>query len=115
MFGENTDEGRQKLQQELEDTHVLFKEWVAERRHNIDVDKIATGETWYGQQCIERGLVDELLTSDSYVQGCLAERDVFELKYVLKKGWQEKLGMAAEGAVERGLLKFWQKGSERPF
>jgi serine protease SohB len=113
MFGENTDAHREKLQEELEDTHLLFKEFVSENRAALDIDAVATGEVWYGQRAIDNGLVDELMTSDSYIQGALAEREVFEIRHVLKKGWQEKLGMAAEGAVERGLLKVWQLSQQR--
>ncbi len=110
MFGENTDEDRAKMQEDLEDTHLLFKDFVAEHRSQVDIDKVATGEIWYGQRAIARGLVDELKTSDSFVQNCLAERDVFEVRHVHKKHWQEKLGFAAEGAVERSFLKLWQAG-----
>ena len=112
MFGENTDEGRSKMQEELEETHVLFKEFVARHRRQVDIDHVATGEVWYGERAVEHGLVDELKTSDSYVQEKLDACDVFEIRHVHKKNWQEKLGLAAEGAVERGVLKLWQKSSE---
>jgi serine protease SohB len=113
MFGENTDEGREKLQEELEDTHILFKEFVGQNRSQVSIDDVATGEVWYGQRALDRGLVDELCTSDSYVQGSLPDRDVFEIRYVHKKNWQEKLGMAAEGAMEKTLLKLWQQSQRR--
>ncbi|MDO8862360.1 protease SohB [Haliea sp. E1-2-M8] len=108
LFGENTDKGREKFIEDLETTHGLFKAFVAENRPALDIDKVATGEIWYGRDAVDIGLVDALQTSDAFVQEQLRERDVFEVKYVQKKVWQEKLGMAAEGAVERGLLKLWQ-------
>ena len=108
MFGENTDEDRAKMQEDLEDIHLQFKDFVAAHRDQVDIDAVATGEVWLGQRALERGLVDELLTSDSYIQQCLAERDVFAVRFVLKKHWQERLGMAAEGAAERTFLKLWQ-------
>lgn len=108
LFGENTDKGREKFIEDLEITHGLFKAFVAENRPALDIDKVATGEIWYGRDALDVGLVDALQTSDAFVQEQLRERDVFEVKYVQKKAWQEKLGMAAEGAVERGLLKLWQ-------
>jgi len=108
LFGENTDKGRQKFVEDLETVHALFKAFVAENRPSLDIDRVATGEIWYGRDALAIGLVDALQTSDAYVQEQLQERDVFEVKYVQKKPWQEKLGMAAEGAVERGLLKLWQ-------
>jgi len=108
LFGENTDKGREKFVEDLETTHGLFKDFVAENRPALDIDRVATGEIWYGRDALDMGLVDALQTSDAFVQQQLQERDVFEVKYVQKKAWQEKLGMAAEGAIERGLLKLWQ-------
>ena len=99
--------------QELEETHELFKDFVGSNRPALDVAKVATGEIWYGQKALEVGLVDELQTSDAFVQGRLADWDVFEVRFVHKKNWQEKLGFAAEGALEKAFLKIWQKGQER--
>ena len=110
MFGENTPKGREKFLQELEETHVLFKDFVSSNRPALDIADVATGEVWYGQQAIERGLVDEIKTSDSYIQEHLDDWDIFEVRFVHKKNWQEKLGMAAEGALERVFLKIWQRG-----
>lgn len=113
MFGENTEKGREKFIDELEQTHGLFKEFVHANRPDLDIDKVATGEVWYGQQAVEEGLVDELQTSDAFVQARLEDWDVFDVRFVHKKNWQEKLGMAAEGAIERSLLKLWQRGQGR--
>ena len=60
IFGENTDEGREKFQKELEETHVLFKAFISKYRPELDIAKVATGEHWYGQQAIELGLIDEV-------------------------------------------------------
>jgi serine protease SohB len=113
LFGENTDKGREKFAEELEETHTLFKNFVSTNRPGVDIEKVATGEIWYGQDALEVGLVDELQTSDALVQGRLADWDVFEVKFVQKKNWQEKLGLAAEGALEKAFLRIWQRGLER--
>ncbi len=113
LFGENTEKGREKFIEELEETHELFKQHVGEHRAGLDMAKIATGEVWYGRQAVDLGLVDELQTSDGYLQQRLPDWDVFELKYELKKNWQEKLGMAVESGVERAALKLWQRSVER--
>lgn len=116
LFGENTDKGREKFIEELEDTHELFKRFVRDNRPSLDIDKVATGEVWYGQNALDEGLVDELSTSDAYIQAGIKDRDVFEVRFVHKKNWQEKLGMAAEGALERTFLKIWQRsGSDKHF
>jgi len=110
VFGENTDKGREKFMEELEETHDLFKSFVSTNRPALDITKVATGEVWYGQNALQQQLVDELQTSDAFVQARLPEWDVFEVKFVHKKHWQEKLGLAAEGALERTFLKIWQRG-----
>ncbi len=108
MFGENTEEDRAKMQEDIEDIHQLFKSFVTTHREQVEIDQVATGEVWLGERALERGLVDELRTSDSYIQQCLAERDVFQVRFVQKRHWQERLGMAAESALERSFLKLWQ-------
>jgi serine protease SohB len=113
MFGENTEKGREKFVEELEQTHVLFKEFVGANRPELDIDKVATGEVWYGQKAIEVGLIDELQTSDAFVQEKLKTADIFEVSFVHKKNWQEKMGLAAEGALEKAFLKIWQRAQQR--
>ena len=110
MFGENTDKGREKFVEELEDTHQLFKSFVSTNRPSLDIAKVATGEVWYGQTALEEGLVDELQTSDAFIQARLKDWDVFDVRFMHKKNWQEKLGLAAEGTLERSFLKIWQRG-----
>jgi len=64
LMGKNTEKARQKFREELEETHVLFKEFVHEHRPQLDIDKIATGEHWYGSQALALNLIDEIMTSD---------------------------------------------------
>jgi len=113
MFGENTDKGREKFSEELEETHDLFKNFVSANRPALDIAKVATGEVWYGQQALDEGLIDELATSDAFVQERLKDWDVYEVKFVHKKNWQEKLGLATEGALEKSFLKIWQRSQGR--
>ena len=97
MFGENTDKGREKFVEELEQTHGLFKDFVATNRPQLDIDKVATGEVWYGQQAVAEGLVDDLQTSDAFVQQHLKDWDVFEVRFVHKKNWQEEARLRRRG------------------
>lgn len=91
LFGENTDKDREKFQQELEDAHRLFKEFVKHNREQIDIDKIATGEHWYGKRALDLNLVDELITSDDYLSVAAKEATIYEIKYERKKSVTEKL------------------------
>ena len=95
LFGENTDEGREKFQKELEETHVLFKEFIAKYRPELDLEKVATGEHWYGQQAIELGLVDAISTSDDVIMNLAKEKTVIKVRYQLKKKFADKIAHAA--------------------
>ncbi len=109
VFGENTDKGRAKFMEDLEDTHALFKEFIAENRPSVDVENVATGEVWFGTRALDRGLVDEIRTSDEVlVERCKAA-DVFEVSWVEKKSLPEKLGLAVEQAADRLILSWLQR------
>ncbi|WP_206485868.1 protease SohB [Thalassotalea sp. G2M2-11] len=108
MFGENTDEGREKFIEEIEEMHELFKAHVAEHRPELDIEKVATGETWSGKKAIEVGLVDEVITSDDYLCQANKDKKVIGIKYAVKKGLAEKLSKAASLSAESFLGKLWQ-------
>ena len=50
ILGENTDEGREKLRDELHDVHALFQEFIGTYRPALDLEEVSTGEAWYGQR-----------------------------------------------------------------
>jgi len=104
MFGENTDQDREKFQSEIDDVHGLFKNHVAKHRSQLDIDKVATGETWYGEQAIEIGLVDELSTSDDWLLDQVNEKQVYLVKYNVPKTLSQKLGKTAGATIEQGLF-----------
>jgi serine protease SohB len=91
LFGENTDKAREKFVDDLEDVHELFKNFVSDNRPQLDIEKVATGEAWFGKRALERDLVDELKTSDEYIVDSCATRDVFLVKYVVHKNKIDKL------------------------
>lgn len=91
LFGENTEAAREKFRQELEETHALFKAFVTENRPQLDIQRVATGEHWYGSQALERSLVDAIQTSDDYLLAASKERDVYEVKFKRKQGLPERL------------------------
>ena len=108
MFGENTDKGRQKFMEELEQTHELFKAHINERRPELDIEKVATGETWYGTKALEIGLIDKIQTSDDYLHHAGEETKILAVKYITKKGIAEKLSFAASTTIENVIGKIWQ-------
>jgi serine protease SohB len=82
MFGENTEKGRQKFREELEDVHTLFKDFISEHRPQVNMTEVATGEAWYGRRALTHQLVDELKTSDEYIVDKCVACDVFRVKYI---------------------------------
>ncbi|EPX9495199.1 protease SohB [Acinetobacter baumannii] len=95
MFGENTPEGKAKFEEELQQTHVLFKHFVEKNRPQLNVDKVATGEHWYGQDALDLNLVDKLQTSDEYLLALLPQHDVYVINTRKKATLGEKLGLQA--------------------
>tara|TARA_Y100000994_G_scaffold248869_1_gene257955 strand:- start:4900 stop:5934 length:1035 start_codon:yes stop_codon:yes gene_type:complete len=109
IFGENNDEGRAKFKEEIEEIHVLFKDFVHSQRPDMDIDKVATGEYWPGVKAKALGLIDDITTSDDYILSHYPEREIFSVKYSVKKNVAEKLGMSAANVVERVFMKSMNK------
>jgi serine protease SohB len=106
VFGENTKKGREKMQEEVEETQVLFKNFVVENRPKVDIQQVATGEHWFGTDALKLKLVDELLTSDSYLLEASQHSDIYEVSYHTRKSFLNKLGIAPQTWMrQRNLSK----------
>ena len=100
MFGENTAEGKAKFEEELQQTHVLFKHFIEKYRPQLNVEKVATGEHWYGEDARELNLVDKLQTSDEYLLSLLSQHDVYVINTRKRPTFGEKLGLQAAQMAE---------------
>ena len=109
MLGENTDEGREKFKQDLEDTHELFKRFVSTNRPVLDIETIATGETWYGSEAVENKLADSVMTSDAYLEQFYADYDVLQVSYRETKGLTERIGLGVFSALEQKATRWLSK------
>ena len=112
MFGENTDTARAKFREELEDTHLLFKEFVSQNRPQLDISRVSTGEHWLGIRAKELNLVDELATSDDYLLEKSKEADLYEITYSTKKSLGSRLSSFMHHTMER-LLFSWQQSDQK--
>lgn len=101
VFGKNTEEGREKLQQEIEEVHELFKNQIREHRPQVDIERVATGEHWYGVRALELKLVDELRTSDDFLLEAAKERDLYRLTFHRRRRFSERLLGSAENLLSR--------------
>jgi serine protease SohB len=112
MFGKNTDADRAKLKEELEDVHTLFKGAVAKYRPELDLDKVATGEHWYGTRALEFGLADELRTSDELLAELAKDHHLYRVHYKVKQPLQKRLMANADAVLERVDAASWKRRFE---
>lgn len=103
LFGENTAEGRNKMQQEVNETHSLFKAFISTNRPAVAIDTLATGETWFGTRAKEINLVDDIMTSDDYLLAANESTNIFKIEYSTKKSVAEKLGIS----IQKNLAKIF--------
>ena len=109
ILGENTDEGREKFQAQLNDTHLLFKQFLQEYRPQLDLSLVATGEYWFGTTALTLGLVDELTTSDAWIEAQFAERTVIEVGKVPARGMAARLRGSMEQSVQRIVTRLFDQ------
>ncbi|WP_286888504.1 protease SohB [Pseudoalteromonas sp. ESRF-bin5] len=101
LFGENTDKAREKFRDEIEQTHDLFKTFVSSQRPSLNIDQVATGEHWFATQAIEKGLVDVIKTSDDALLEQQSERQIYKIKYKVKKGLSDKFALGLSSGVNK--------------
>lgn len=109
LFGENSQQGREKFCDELNQTHRLFKQFVHQMRPALDIEQIATGEHWYGQQAEEKKLIDEISTSDAFIIRKMAVFNVIGVRYVIPKKTLNRLAHSGLKKLEHYFLHWWQR------
>lgn len=109
LFGEITPKGEEKFLSQIEQTHQLFKTFVSRYRPQLDIEKVGTGEYWFGEQCLDLKLIDQIKTSDDYILHAAKERTVLKVKYEKKQPISEKLSHALGGALELAFEKIVSK------
>lgn len=112
LLGENTEEGRQKFREDLNETHHLFKDFVKRMRPSLDIEQVATGEHWYGLQAQEKGLVDEVGTSDDLLLSLMEGRELVGVRYTQRKKLLDRFTNSAAESADRLLLRWLQRGQK---
>ncbi|AKC32069.1 protease SohB [Candidatus Pantoea carbekii] len=107
LFGENTDTDREKFCENLNETHQLFKTFVHQMRPSLDLEKVATGEHWYGRQALNLGLIDDVSTSDSLLIEKMNNFTVLRVNYVQKHKMINCVMNTVSQIVEQSILKIW--------
>ncbi|ELZ5937890.1 protease SohB [Providencia vermicola] len=114
MLGENTEQGRKKFVENLNETHELFKQFVHQNRPSLDIDAVATGEYWYGSQALEKGLIDQIGVSDDIIISAVETKEIISVRYTQSKKMLERFTGSVSENVDKLLLRWWQRG-QKPF
>lgn len=114
MLGENTEQGRKKFIEDLNETHELFKQFVHHNRPSLDIDAVATGEYWYGTQALDKGLIDQIGVSDDIIISAIETKEIISIRYTQGKKMLERFTGSMSENVDKLLLRWWQRG-EKPF
>ncbi|WP_368529133.1 protease SohB [Enterobacter cloacae] len=112
LLGENTEEGRQKFREDLNETHHLFKDFVHRMRPALDIEQVATGEHWYGTQAQEKGLVDDVGTSDDLLLNLMEGRELVGVRFTQRKRLLDRFTNSAAESADRLLLRWLQRGQK---
>lgn len=99
IFGKNTPEGREKLQEEINDAHQLFKTFIERYRPQVNIEQVATGEHWFATRAMELQLLDEIKTSDDFLITANAQRDIYQVKFEIPKTLSARLTAGANSLL----------------
>ena len=113
MFGENTDKDREKLNEQLEEIHLLFKNFITSQRKNIDIEKVATGEYWYGENALSLNLIDEIMTSDEYILSMKEKFEITHIKYKPVKTFSDKISKISSSFTNKVIGSLEQKNHDK--
>ncbi|MAZ38791.1 MAG: protease SohB [Legionellales bacterium] len=108
IFGENTQKDRKKMQEDIEETHVLFKDFIKTNRAILDVDAVANGEYWLGTKALQLRLVDMISTSDDYLLDAKDKYDIFEVKFKHRKSLTDKISKGTAKILDRVIMRLSQ-------
>lgn len=112
VLGENTPEGRKKFKEDLTQTHDLFKEWIAARRPDLDLESLADGSTFYGTDALEKGLCDQIATSDDILMQMNQDHHLISLKWHEKRSLLARIGRDASAAVSDEIDAFIHRSNQ---
>ncbi len=111
VLGEITEKGESKFKEQLEATHVLFKDFVSLYRPQLDLTKVATGEYWYGTQALKLNLIDRIQTSDDYILNKIKTHKLIKVSFVKKTGFAEKISEMISQTILQSVSKTLTRSS----
>ena len=113
LFGENTDADREKLRQDIEEIHAIFKHFVIEQRPGLDIDKVATGEHWLARRAKDLGLCDELITSDDYLLAANERAELVGVRFEARRRLATRLAESVAVFAGGAEAALWASAKDR--
>lgn len=110
LLGEITPKGEERFVQKLNDTHGLFKEFVLKNRANLDIQKVADGDHWFGAEALKLGLVDKIQTSDDYLLEFSTNHQIYKIKHHRKPKLADKISEVLGKTVTKLATSAWNLG-----
>ena len=71
------------------------------KKATVDLEKVATGEHWYGSRALELNLIDEIGTSDDFLLDAAEKADLYRLSFKRPKRFSERMLQGVEGLLYR--------------
>lgn len=85
-FKKVTPEDLKKTEEDIEDVFGLFRDFVGKNRPLLNIQEVATGETWFGTDALEKKLCDEIGTVDDILVEYVDDGwEVYEVRYTPPK------------------------------
>eukprot|EP00746_Dinoflagellata_sp_MGD_P006132 gnl/MRDRNA2_/MRDRNA2_111939_c0_seq1.p1 gnl/MRDRNA2_/MRDRNA2_111939_c0~~gnl/MRDRNA2_/MRDRNA2_111939_c0_seq1.p1 ORF type:complete len:703 (-),score=148.19 gnl/MRDRNA2_/MRDRNA2_111939_c0_seq1:34-2142(-) len=96
-FKKPTREDELKLKEDLGMVWTEFKSFVKDQRPVLDVEQYGTGETWFGNDALQRNLCDEIANSDDIILDKLdGGAEIYKVTYKdPNTGLAARLGLGA--------------------
>lgn len=111
LMGEKTEEGRQKLLEDLKAIHERFRDLVGRYRPQLDLAAVTEGDFWLAEDALALGLVDQLETSDAYLLTKAKSSDVVSVSWVPQIGVDQRLKKAFSSSVQGAVDSLSQRYS----
>ena len=105
LLGPLSEDGLKKFESQIKETHLLFRNHVKTYRPHLDIDRVATGDIWHGTDGLVVGLIDELATSDEFIDRARLkeDRDVIQLNWRPARSWRDRLEQTVEKTATRTI------------
>ncbi len=85
QFSDFGPEAEAKTKEQLEQVHRRFKTFVKKYRPDVDVDFVSSGATWMGEDALQHKLIDDVMTSDEFLQTLMSGYVVLHVEAWVKE------------------------------